>query len=80
MIFINAVFTVQSDNFVFSTVLYCYNRIYIYFFSQDGDHAAADGPHESDLEGTVEKYIVLKVKVCIFVQSHLFIFNKRRLK
>lgn len=38
-------------------------------YSQDGDHGDdddEDGPREADLEGRVEKYIGVKVKVCIF--------------
>ena len=55
----------------------------MYFFPQDGDHAADDdhdddGPREADLEGRVEKYIGVKVKVCIFMQYHLFSLTKVR--
>lgn len=50
------------------------------FFPQDGDHAADDEdddePREADPEGRVEKYIGVKVKVCIFMQYHLFSLKK----
>jgi hypothetical protein len=45
---------------------------------QDGDHGDDDydddGPREADLEGRVEKYIGVKVKVCVcsFIYTCLF--------
>lgn len=46
-------------------------------FPKDGDHGDddldEDGPQEADLEGRVEKYIGVKVKVCIFLHEHHFL-------
>jgi hypothetical protein len=40
----------------------------------DGDYDD-DGPREADLEGRVEKYIGVKVKVCVYFSAEMWIQN-----